>query len=150
MQQRAAAASNPLSRMAVEAPAMLGPALSIAARVAGAALAAYIASDQSYDRTRIFAIGVAALALISIIQTPPAARVTLSALASGLLFFAGALLLDQAAGIGMLAAGAAAICGVLIGHHRGGGMPGEPIGGFFFGLGLTVLWVAVIIFTVEG
>ena len=129
---------------------MLGVGLSIVARLAGAALAAYIASDQSYDRTQIFASGVGAFAAISIVPPPPPARIMLAALASGALFFAGALVLDQSAGIGMMLAGAAAIVGVMIANHRNGGAPGTPIGGFFFGLGLVAVWVALIIFTVEG
>jgi hypothetical protein len=129
---------------------MLGPALSSGARLVGATLALYIASDQTYDRTQVFATGAAAFALTSIVPAPPAARVTLAALASGLLFFAGALLLDQTAGIGMLVSGAIAITGLLIVNHRAGGSPAAPIGGFFFGLGLTIVWLAVVVLTVEG
>ena len=141
---------NPLARMALESPPMVGPAVSVIARLAGALLAAYIANDQVYDRTQVFATGVAAFVLISIVPAPPPARVILASLACGVLFFAGALLLDQTAGIGMLVVGAAAIAGVLIANHRDGGMPATSIGGFFFGLGLTTIWLAVVIFTVEG
>ena len=150
MQKATNTASNPLSRIALESPPLLGVALSVIARLAGAALAAYIASDHTYDRTQIFASGVGAFVLISIVPAPLPARVMLASLASGSLFFGGALLLDQAAGIGMTVAGAAAIVGVMIAHHRDGGMSAAPIGGFFFGLGLVAVWVALIIFTIEG
>ncbi len=146
----ATAASNPLARLALEAPPMLSILLSIGGRLAGTALAAYIASDQSYDPTQVFVTGVAAFALLTLVPAPRGARVALSALASGVLFLGGALLVNQAAGVAMLIAGAAAVLGVLMSSRRAGGELTPPLGGFFAGFGLTALWVIAIIFTVEG
>lgn len=142
--------SNPLSRIALEAPAAVGPVISIVARVIGAALVLYIATDQSYDRTQVFAVGLAVVALLSIVPMPDGIGGFVSALAAGALFFGGALLWDQAAGVAMLVAGAVAWIGTLIANHRVGLEPGRGIGGFFFGLRLAVAGVAAILFTVEG
>ena len=145
--------SNPLSRIALESPPWLAVALSIGGRIAGAALAVYIAQDQSYDRTQVFAIGLAILAALSLagmLQLPLGLGGFVPALAAGTLFFAGAVLLDQAAGVLMLIAGAAAFAGVLMANHRDGADPGRGIGAFFFGLGVVFALVWIVKFTVEG
>jgi hypothetical protein len=150
MQPAPSGASNPLSRLALESPAMLGSVLSIGARLAGAVLAAYMASDQAYDRTQVFAAGIAASVLLTLVPAAAVARVTLSSLASGVLFFAGAALLDQTAGIAMLLTGVFAIMGVLVVNHRADGAPAAPVGAFFLALALIVAWMAVIALTIEG
>ena len=150
--QTPSGASNPLSRIALEAPGALGPAISIGARVVGSALALYIAQDQSYDRTQVFAIGIAVAALISLVPLPRAIAVFVPALAAGALFFGGAALAGEtpAAGIAMLIAGAAAMCGALIVNQRAGASPAAGLASFFIGLGVDVAGVVAIALIVEG
>lgn len=148
--QTPSGASNPLARIALEAPALFGPAISIGARGVGAALALYIAQDQSYDRTQVFAAGLVVVAVLSVVPMPRGIGGFASALAAGALFFGGAMLWDQAAGIAMLIAGAAAACGALIANHRAGASPAAGVAGFFIGLGLDVAGVVAIALTVEG
>ncbi len=145
-------ASNPLSRVALEAPAWLGPAISIGARVIGAALALYIAQDQSYDRTQVFAIGLAVVVALSLLPMPRGIGAFAPALAAGALFFGGATLAGEtpAAGIAMLIAGAVATCGALIANRRAGAALAAGVAGFFIGLGLDIVGVVAIALTVEG
>ena len=157
--QTPSGASNPLSRIALEAPAALGPAISIGARVIGAALALYIAQGQSYDRTQMFAAGLAADALLSIVPLPRGispGRVFgggfVSALGAGALFFGGAVLAGEtpAAGITMLIAGAAAACGALMAGRRTEQTLAVALIGFFASLPALIAAVALIALAVEG
>ena len=150
--QTPSGASNPLSRIALEAPAALGPAISIGARVIGAALALYIAQDQSYDRTQAFAAGLVVIAALSIVPMPRGIGGFAPALAAGALFFGGAALAREtpAAGVTILIAGATAACGALIANHRSGATPVAALIGFFAALPALIAAVALIALTVEG
>jgi hypothetical protein len=74
----------------------------------------------------------------------------LGAVAAGLLFFGGAILAHEPAGIGMLVAGVvAALANGAWARHRGIDI-GPSVSGFFLGSGLTYLVIFAVIFTVEG
>ena len=150
--QTPSGASNPLARIALEAPAALGPAASIGARAVGAALALYIAQDQSYDRTQVFAIGLAVAALLSIVPLPGPIGGFAAAVGAGALFFGGAALAGEApaAGVVMLVAGAAAAGGALMAVRRAEQTPLAALIGFFAALPLLIAAVALIALAVEG
>ena len=141
--------ANPLAQFAASVPEGIAGWISVAARVVGAALALYIASDQSYDRTQILCAAIVALVLATL---PPLTRMApfIAGLGAGILFFSGALLWAQPAGIGMVVAGIVAVAATLIDTHHRDSDIGQPIGAFLFGLGATVAVVAIIILTVEG
>jgi hypothetical protein len=149
-QRMKAAPSNPLARVALESPAWFGAALSSGGRTAGAAIALYIATNQSYDRTQVFSAGLAVLAAASLAPSASILARFAPALAAGALFFGGAALATQAAGVAMLVAGVMAACGALIANHRAGLPPTNAIGGFFFGLAVTVGSVVLIALMIEG
>ncbi len=150
--QTPSGASNPLSRIALEAPGALGPAISIGARALGAALALYIAQDQSYDRTQVLAIGLAVAALLSIVPLPGLIGGFAAAVAAGALFFGGASLAGEtpAAGIVMLVAGAAAMCGALMAVRRAEQTLLAALIAFFAALPVLISAVALIALAVEG
>jgi hypothetical protein len=141
---------NPLARIADAVPSRVAEATSIAARAIGAAAAAYIAFDQSYDPTQAFAAGVIAVALASLIPVPAPWRMALAAFGAGVLFFGGALLLHEAAGVVMLVAGTVAAAATFVVGHRREDAVGLPVAAFFVAAGATIGWVAVILFMVEG
>lgn len=150
MQHERGDAANPLATFALESPPVLGPALSIGGRIAGALLALYIAADQSYDPTQVFAVGLAVFAVASLAPLPGGLATWISALAAGTLFFSAALLLEQVAGVMMIVAAVAAFGGIMIVTHRAARDVGSPLGAFFFGLGATVAWWSLTFFIVEG
>ena len=142
--------ANPLAAFAADAPPALAGVLSVGGRIVGAAMAAYIAADQSYDLTQVFAIGLAVVAIASCAPMPGGLGILLSGLAAGTLFFGASLLVDQAAGVGMLLAAVAAVAGVLMQAYRRGADPVSPLGAFFFGLGVTAAWWSLTFLITEG
>lgn len=142
-------ASNPLTQVTSALPEGAARWISIGARAIGAALALYIAFDQSYDRTQVLC---AAIIVATLATLPPLTRMAsfASGLGSGILFFSGSLLWAQAAGKGMLVVGCIAVAATLIDAHQRKGDIGTPIAGFFFGLGATLAAVTAILFTVNG
>lgn len=150
MQQERPVAGNPLSALALESPPVFGVALSIGGRVIAAALALYIAADQPYDPTQVFAIGLATIAMVSLAPMPGGLGTWISGLAAGTLFFSAALLFEQAAGVGMLITSVAAMLGILVMTQRAGREAGTPLGAFFFGLGVTAAWWSLTFLITEG
>jgi hypothetical protein len=139
---------NPLARLARAVPSATGITLSLGARLAGVALAATIAVEQSYDRTRLFAVAVAALALFSCLPLSAGLRGRLAWLGAGLLFFGGALLAGLGTGLLVLLCGAVAATGAAIDeqHHR----RRTDVPSFFMGFGITAGLVVLIVLAVEG
>jgi len=129
---------------------MLGTALSIGGRLVAAVAALFVAADQTYDPTQVFAIGLAAIAIARLAPLRGSLGTWITGLAAGTLFFGAALLIAQVAGILMLLAAIASIAGIVIVSHRAGSDLGSPLGAFFFGLGATVAWWSLTFFIVEG
>lgn len=145
-------AVNPLSRIALEAPPWAAPVLSAGGRVAGAAIAVYLAFDQSYDRTQVVCGGVALAALVTLVPLRGIAGAAASAFGAGAIFFAGAALGEEApaAGIAMIVAGGAAMLGTLLAARREGDSPLAALGGFFAALPILVGAIAIVALAVEG
>lgn len=139
---------NPLIRLARALPSGTGTALSLGGRVAGALLAAAIAVDQSYDRTRLFAIAIAALTLLSCLPFAARFRSRLAWAGAGLTFFGGALLAGFGAGLLMVLCGAFAAIGAAVDEQQRGRRTEVP--SFFMGFGVTAALVAIIVLAVEG
>jgi len=141
--------SNPLVIAANAISERWALIVSVLARLAGAAGLLFIASDQSYDRTQVFSVLLAALALAS--AYPPRGIIGsfLGASGGGLLFFGGAELFEQGAALILIAAGivVAGASGVMA--HRAGKLA-ACVTGFFFGAGMTVAMVVGIALLVEG
>jgi len=143
---------SPLARVADATPPWLGPALSLGGRAAGAALAISIAGNETYDRTQIYAVGVALLAVASllIVRAPWLLLPLAEGAAAGVLFFSGAMLWSLTAGMLMSVAGVAALAGTLLKQRRAGHDPLPALVGFFGALGLSIAWVIVVALAVEG
>lgn len=141
---------TPIGRAVAAMPAWIDRVLSDGGRAAGALLAIAIAANQAHDRTQVFATVLAMLTAASFVPLPRAIAGVVVAAASGALFFAGAALWSQTAGIAITAAGAAAAAGVLSGAIRGGRSPGWPLAAFFGALGMVIAAVITIALAVEG
>ena len=140
--------TNPLIRLARALPSGAGPALSLGGRIAGAVLAAAVAGDQSYDRTRIFAIAIAALAALSCVPFAARLRGRLGWAGAGLVFFGGALLGGFGAGLLMVLCGTLAAIGAAVQEQQREQHTEVP--SFFMGFGATAALVAIIVLAVEG
>ena len=114
------AAPNPLARLATAIPAPIALAVSVAARVLGAAFALYYAYDQDvlfperhFPRTWFLASVIAALALLSVIPLRGSGRLAwlpaaFGALGAGMLVFGGANLANKWPGVVVLVSGGVA------------------------------------------
>jgi hypothetical protein len=149
IEHTAVARTNPLARFVSAVPDPAARALSIAGHLAGAALACYIADDQSYDPTQVMTIGVAAVALVSLLPAPRVGP-SLPAFGAGVLFFSGSLLWHLSAGILMLFCGVIALAGVLLLSRRSPNALTAAIVSFFVAAPLTAAAVVLIIATVDG
>ena|SRR5688572_17944912 len=141
--------TNPLTRAADAVPEPLARVVSVAARVAGAALAFYYAIDQDYDRTQFVTVILGALVLLTLV---PAGKRTglLTALGGGLLLFGGTILVHEPAGVGMLAAGVVAWAAAAVwNRHRGDAVSGTVVG-LFLGALVIVAVIVLVALTVEG
>jgi hypothetical protein len=145
-------AANPLSRIALEAPGWVAPACSIGGRLAGAGVALFIVSDQSYDRTQVVAAIIAVVAIGSLVPLPGAAGQVIAALGAGLLFFCGAAFTSEvpAAGAAMMTVAVVATAGLLMASSRHGRTPLWGLAGFFGALPVLVGIVASVALAVEG
>jgi hypothetical protein len=147
-----ASSGDPLSRIALDAPSWVAPTLSIGGRLAGTAIALYIANDQAYDRTQAVAVAVAVAVLLSALPLRGGVAAGIIGAAAGLLFFSGAALGKEvpAAGLAMVATGVAAEAGALMSSRRDGRTAIVALGGFFAALPLLILCVAAIALLIDG
>jgi hypothetical protein len=117
-------------------------------RAAGVVLALFVTADQSYDPTQVFGTALATIVGLSLI--PVSARTLLGGLGAGVLFFGGALLWAQAAGVAMLALGAiAGVASAIDALHQRRDVTATVVV-FFAALALVVAATVTIILTVEG
>ena len=150
MSDEALSAANPLSRAALATQDGLDLVLSVAGRLVGAALAIYIAVDQTYNRTEVLAIGVAVVVLVTFAIGAVTKSAWFPSLGASVLFFGGALLWFDTAGEAMVVAGPVAAVGSLIHTHRVGGRVDAPVSAFFVGCGLTTIGVLALLLAVKG
>lgn len=148
--------SNPLSRLADAVPREAALAVSIAAKLLGAALALWYAYDQDtlfpsehFPRTWAFVTVIAVMALLSAIPASYRGSAFVSAFGAGVLVFGGANLAQKGAGVGVLVCGVVAWLAVAAWNHRRGESIGSSVSGLFMGSLATFLAVAAIVLTVE-
>jgi ABC-type transport system involved in cytochrome c biogenesis permease subunit len=140
-------APNPLARAALNLPPATGRLLSLGGRLAAGAIATVIAADQSYLRTRWFALVVAVLVLASCLPAPAALARRLPWLGSGLAFFVGALLLRLPAGNALLFSGALAAVGVGVNDAQQGRISG--VAWFFAAIGPVIALIVAVVLGVK-
>ena len=150
MAAHTASPSNPLSRLALSVPEEAALALSYGGRIAGALLALYLTYDQTYDRTRALALGLAVLALLSLAPVRSRFATLTSTLGASIVLFGGALLWSETAGMFMLFAGVAAVIGAMISSHRSSRPIGAAVSALLLGAGVDSALVFAIIFTIKG
>ena len=150
---------NPLARLADAIPANAALAVSLVARLVGAAALIYYAYDQDvlfpgrhFPRTWVFAGSVAGISLLSILPMltarKPGMMIMLASLGGGVLIFGGANLATRAPGVVALAAGILAWTSYsAVAHQRAG--KAEPIvSGLLLGSLLSYALIAVCVFLV--
>ena len=147
MSATATYAPNPLARIARSLPPATGRLLSLGGRIAAGAIAIAIAVDQSYMRTRWFALVVAMLILAGCLPAPAGPARRLPWLGSGLAFFAGALLLRLPAGDALLFSGAVAAVGAAVTDAQQGRASG--VAWFFVAIGIVVALAAAVVLGVK-
>jgi hypothetical protein len=124
-------------------------ALSMASRVAGAALALGIAADQSYDRTQVLTVVIAVLVLATLAPLPRG-QLWAAGIGAGLLFFGGTNLSHLTPGAAMMAMGALGGLAALGWEYRRSGLVGSSVSGFFLGSGLSFLLILGDVLLIEG
>lgn len=141
---------NPLEQAASAAPARLASVARMAATLAGIAAALFIAVDEAYDETQVFAACVAAVALLT--MAPVGGRFGGAWTVSGgaLLFYAGALLFSVSIGPAMLVLGAVATLSALVTNHHRHGSAGLAVAALFAPMAVVVALVLAIVFAVGG
>jgi hypothetical protein len=139
---------NPLARAALAMPPALGWWLSLVGRGAAAGLALVIAVDQSYTRTRVLAVALAVVILLSFVPLMFRFAQRFPWVGAGVAFFGGSLLWFAPSGKLMLLAGALAGLGAALDDVHAGRMTG--VASFFTGFGLTLVMVAAIVLGIDG
>ena len=125
-------------------------AVGIAGDDGGAAVAAYIAFDEAYDPTQVFASVLAIALLISFVLDLTPLRAWSASGAAGALFFSGSMLASVDGGVAILTLGAVAgvASAIAAWHDRREVLP--SLASFFAGGIASALVVVLIILTVEG
>jgi len=140
--------SNPLSRAALALPSRSGALLAHVARPLAAAAALSIVLDQSYARTRILALVLAVLVLLTLLPLGGRLRLRLPWIAAGLLVMGGALLAHLSGGVAMIVLGALAAVGTAVDDVQAHRVTGAPA--FFAGFGIALALITVIVLTIAG
>lgn len=137
---------NPLARLTEVLSGEALRAISVGARGAGAAILLAIAFDQSYDRTQVFAIVVAAVVLATLLMR----GLPGDWFGAGTLFFAGASLSGMGLGVAALLSGVVGVCAAASGDSRAGRALEGGVLAFFVAAGAVVALVVGIALMVEG
>jgi hypothetical protein len=148
------AVPNPLARLADSVPAGAALAITVAARLVGAAAAIYYAYDQDtifperhFPRTWVFVVVISAVALLSAVPTlRPRAHLVwrlVAAAGAGALVFGGANLAQRPSGVVVLIAGIAAWLSYAALAYQRERSPERAIYGLALGLLLSVLTIGI-------
>lgn len=152
---------NPLRHFAEFVPPDIGVALSVAARVAGAAAALFYAYDQDtlfpgehFPRTWVFCLVVAAVALGSLgpigkAGVKPGLVTWFGALGCGILVFGGANLAHKGPGVVVLAAGVIAWLAYASAAAQRGKDVGAVVSGLLMGSLLSFLLVGFCVLAIQ-
>ncbi|HET7738117.1 MAG TPA: hypothetical protein VFK32_06040 [Tepidiformaceae bacterium] len=146
MNRKAMTGQNPLARVTASLPNEAIRAIALGAVVVGAGALLAIAVDQSYDRTQVFAIVVAAVVLATLLIR----RLPGDWFGAGMLFFAGASLSGMGLGVAALLSGVVAVCAAASGDSRAGRALDGGVLAFFVAAGAVVALVVGIALMVEG
>ncbi|MEX0782327.1 MAG: hypothetical protein WD557_06725 [Dehalococcoidia bacterium] len=144
--------ANPVERWAESIPEQAAFAVSVAAKLAGVALALWYAYDQDtlfpgehFPRTWTIVVFTSVLALLSCIPGRYPGRAFVAALGAGMLIFGGANLAHRPVGVAVVLCGVIAAVAVAAWNHR----RGEPVAATLFGLvaagALTALAIGAIV-----
>jgi hypothetical protein len=152
MAVRTTTAPNPLERFAASIPLTSAYWVSVAAKLAGAALALWYAYNQDtlfpaehFPRTWTIAGLTAAIALASCVPARYPASAIVAALGAGILIFGGANLAHRPAGIAVVACGIIAALAVAVSNHRRGHPAIATLTGLALGGLLTALAIGAIV-----
>ncbi|MFN0093649.1 MAG: hypothetical protein ACKVVT_02590 [Dehalococcoidia bacterium] len=160
MNRAATTNPNPLAQLAASIPANVATAISIAARLAGAAAALFYAYDQDrlfptehFPRTWVFCVVTAVVAVASIAAlargvVKPGLATWLGAFGGGILVFAGANLAHKGPGVVVLVAGIVAWLSFAAAASQRREDPGAIVSGLFMGSLCSFLLVGICVLAV--
>ena len=148
--QQARATRNPVQAVSDIIPPRVASFAASAARLAGSAIAVYIAVDETYDPTQVFATVLAIGVVATVAAALTGARHWAAGIGAGLLFFGGSMLWDVGGGIAILGLGALAGVAALVASYRDVRDVAPAVFGFFVGGGAAAAAVVAIILIVEG
>ncbi len=143
---------NPLQRLAESVPGGAALAVSVAARLLGAALALWYAYDQDtlfpgehFPRTWTIVILTSAIAVLSCVPGRYRGSGIVAALGAGILIFGGANLAHRSTGVAVVACGVVAALAVAAWNHRRGETLASTLAGLAFSGIITGLAIATIV-----
>ena len=153
------AMDNPLARLAQAIPANAALAVSLVARLVGAAALIYYAYDQDvlfpsrhFPRTWVFAAGTAGMALVSIapmlLARERGLMIMLASLGGGVLVFAGANLASRPPGVVALIAGIVAWAAYSAVAYQRAARAEPVVSGLLLGSLLSYALIGVCVFLV--
>ena len=140
---------NPLARLALAVPGLAARGASVAGRILGAALAAGIALQESYDPTQVFVLVAGTLITCTLAARPGARGDWAAAFGAGTAFFAGAVLNHLSPGVGMMAMGLIAFCGGAAWAYRSGRDVTLPCVAFLGAVFVTAALQVALVFLFE-
>ena len=143
-------AATPLERLANAAPSGVVPIIAVAASLAATAIAAFIAVNQSYDETQVFAACVAIVGLLTALPGRGAMLRAWNVFGAAMLTFAGALLFNVSIGPLLLLAGAVALSCELIANQKRGGSIGQAVIAIAVAMPAITALVVASVFVVGG
>lgn len=141
---------NPLERAAVAFSLGTVMAVAVVARLAAVALALFVAFDESYDETQVFAVAIAVVGLATAAPLRSRTGGALAVFGAAMLLYAGALLFNVSVGPLLLLAGGVATLAALAENHQRHATGLLPVAALLVAMGAITALVLVIVFAVGG
>ncbi len=145
-----AQSANPLQRAADRVGAQAAIFVYAVALLGAAALCLFVAFDETYDETQVFAVTVAALGVLGLATIPGRRAAAARVFTAAMLCYAGALLFYVSIGPAILIVGGAAVIAAFVinRHHRASLAP--QVGAVFAAMGGITGLVLLIVLVVGG
>ena len=141
---------NPLERLAGSIPAGAATLVAALAVLAAVALALFVALNETYDETQVFAAGVAIIGLSTVAPVRGKVGGTWMVFGDAMLLYAGAFLFHVSVGPALLVAGGIATAAALVANHHHERGAWLAVAGLFAAMGAITALVIVVVFVVGG
>lgn len=141
---------NPLERAALAFPLGAITLVALVAKLVAVAFALFVAFDESYDETQVFAVAIAVVGVVSLAPVRTRAGGALAVFGAAMLLYAGALLFNVSVGPLLMLVGAVATLAALAGNHQRHGTGLLPVATLLVAMGAITALVLAIVFAVGG